>query len=101
MLASRFDRSRELSVSQQRKAASSDSGHGSLKLPAIHHGESIDARMNQETFEAAYARFRQRGDVFLVVGHHAAPKRVVDHALPARRGLLGAQILDRRGGREI
>jgi hypothetical protein len=57
--------------------------------------------MDQKAFVPQDSGRRQPSDVLLIIGHHAAPESVVDHALPACHGLFQPQILHRGRLRQI
>src|ERR1035438_2036643 len=88
MLADGIDGTRQLGVNHERYTRVGNRRHRSLKLSAVHHGESIDARMNQEAFEPEHAGSGQRRDMLLVIRHYAAPESVVNHAVPSRGRFL-------------
>ena len=81
---------------QQRYIASREDRHGSAQLALANQRKLVDARRHEKTLEPADAGVDERVQLAGVAGHHAAPERDVDVALPARGSALR---LERRHGR--
>src|ERR1700733_16261253 len=63
------------------------------------HGETIDARIDQKTFEARHSRGRESFDMISVIVDNATPRGPVDAAFALRSRTLGLERSDscRRG----
>jgi len=77
----------ELSVDEEGEAGARDVGDGAHEVLFVDRGEAVAAGIDEEAFEAGYAREGEGFEVALIVVDAAAPEGVVDHAL---RGSVGA-----------
>ena len=89
-----------LGVHDQHAAERGDLRQRGLQLLGVEVPELVDPRRGEERLEPADARRVQRTERPQVVRHGPAPERHVDAQLAVRRGPLGGQRLDRRGGRD-
>jgi hypothetical protein len=70
-------------VHQERQPSPRDMRQCSAQLRLRHHGESVDARIDEKAFEPPHSGGRESLDVTLVIVNHSAPRRPVDAAFAA------------------
>ena len=81
---------------QQRQASPGNMRQGRSQLLLRHHGEAIDAGIDQKAFEPRHSSSRESFDVVLIIVDHSAPSRPID-AAPAFCGCtLSLKRSDRR-----
>lgn len=90
----------EFSVDEKRQAGAGNVRQSGPQLLFGHHCETVDAGMNEKTFEAGDSGAGQRLDVVRVVGDDSAPGHPVDAAAAVSSGAFGFQRSDAGCGRQ-
>ena len=76
---------------QQRQSSPCDSGQRRSQLLLRDHGETVDAGMDQKTFEPRHACGCESFNVALIIVNNSAPSRPIDAAFAACSRTLGLQ----------
>ena len=87
----------QLRVDQQRQASPGKGRRRGLEFLRLDHGQTFNAGIDQEAFEASHACCRQRRNVFLVLPRQSTPGHPIYAALPGGRIALGFERGDRGG----